>query len=104
MNKLYVRMAADNDFIKTVIPFVKALADKVLLGAWDDITKEQIVSAFNAHAYSFFRMYQSCFVSDVDEQIIKPYLKIAVKDVMFGQLPPAQGWWLVSSISAPTIG
>jgi hypothetical protein len=26
-----------------------------------------------------------------------------VKELL-GQLPPAQGWWLVSSISAPTIG
>jgi hypothetical protein len=27
-----------------------------------------------------------------------------LKKITESQLPPAQGWWLVSSISAPTIG
>jgi len=81
MDRLYVRFAGDNDFCNTVKAFVQAIAPKVLLGEWGNITKEQIVSLFNAHAFSMYALHQSHEISA--EESIRSYLEIMEKDVYF---------------------
>ncbi len=82
MKKIYIRFPGDNDFVNTLSPFVKALAENIFyLRGWENITKEQVVKLFNEHAFAFYSMYQ-CYKIEADEAI-KDYLKISIKDVYF---------------------
>lgn len=81
MRQLYVRFAGDNDFCNTMIAFVKAVAPRILLGEWKDVSKQDIVSLFNQHAFSLYALHQSTEVmADVS---VQSYLKIEIKDVYF---------------------
>lgn len=81
MNKIYIRFPGDNDYCNTVMHFVEAIAPRILLGNWLNITKEEIVELFNNHAYSLYCLHQ-CY--DLNPRnTIKDYLKISVKDVYF---------------------
>lgn len=62
MNMLYVRLAGDNDFASnTILPFMKTIAPKILLGQgdWETITKAELVSLFNDHIFSFYVLDQA---------------------------------------------
>lgn len=81
MNRLYVRFAGDNDFCMTVKAFVKAIAPRILLDVWSDISKEEIVNLFNNHAFSLYALYQChdlCAKKDLQN-----YLKIDSSCVYF---------------------
>jgi len=85
MKRFCVRFSGDNDFINTVVPFVKALGAKVFAGygGYDRITKEHIVQLFNDHAYTFYVMYQKYELQILPDERMKGYLQISVKDVYF---------------------
>ena len=85
---LYVRFAGDNDFRKTVKAFVEAIAPRVLLGDFPEITKEDIVMLFNKHAYSLYELHQRHTISAEEEgcyqkEPLRDYLQIEIKDVYF---------------------
>ena len=81
MNKIYIRFAGDSDYSNTVMHFVKAIAPRILLDNWSNITKEEIVNLFNNHAYSLYCLHQSPNFNP--RSTIKDYLKISVEDVYF---------------------
>lgn len=87
MNRLYVRFAGDNDFFITVKAFVMAIAPKILLGEWENITKEEIVNLFNEHAYSMYALHQSRDIKTkayiYGGATLQSYLQIETKDVYF---------------------
>lgn len=81
MNRLYVRFDGDNDFCTTVQAFVEAIAPRVMLGSWKNITKEEIVSLFNLTAFPLYSLHQ-CFETSAEDRL-RDYLEIQVKDVYF---------------------
>lgn len=88
MKKFMVRFAGDNDFIQTVIPFVKAIARKISFNIEDkiqfeNVKKENIVALFNAYAYALYAMYQDDSISVVDHEHYREYLQITEKEVYF---------------------
>jgi hypothetical protein len=82
MGRLYVRFAGDNDFSTTVKAFVEAIAPRVLLGEWGDITKEEIVKLFNDSAYVLYTLHQKHNLK-IDSSDLTTYLMITVKDIYF---------------------
>jgi hypothetical protein len=61
MKRLYVRFEGDNDYCNTMRGFVKAIAPIVLSEYCESVTKEQIVKAFNRHAYTFYIFHQQAY-------------------------------------------
>jgi hypothetical protein len=92
IKSIFIRLAGDNDFINTIVPFVKAIGNIVLIEK-QLLTKTQIVDLFNEHIYSFYVLYQN----DGKEHLrIKPYLKITEKDVYLNEEITAfadSGYW-----------
>lgn len=84
MNKIYVRFPGDNDFITTVRAFVQAIAPRILLGDWGNITKEEVADLFNAHSFSLYCLHQASSAIKPNEHI-RSYLHIEEKDVYFGE-------------------
>ena len=87
MKRLYVRFAGDNDFSYTVKAFVKAIAPNIFLNYWKNITKAQIVSLFNEHAYSLYCLHQNrdLPVSEEKSKRLKEYLHIGENAVYFDE-------------------
>ncbi len=84
MKRLYVRLAGDNDFWKTVEAFVMAIAPHVLEGGkWAGITKEQIVALFNEHAFSLYALHQCHNLTP--EPNLRNHFPISTKDVYFDE-------------------
>ena len=83
MTRFYVRFPGDNDFISTVEAFVKAIADRVLLGDWGNITKSQVAELFNYTAPSLYRLYQTREIELSHDP--REYLTIESKDVYFDE-------------------
>jgi hypothetical protein len=81
MKRLYVRLAADNDFIITMRAFVMAIAPNVLLGYWGNVTKEEIVKLFNDNAFSLYALHQ-CHTLHAEEYL-RSYIQIKVENVYF---------------------
>jgi hypothetical protein len=87
MKRLYIRFAGDNDFIRTVISFVKDLGERVFFDNWNNITKSEIVSLFNECAFAYFLINQSDkpILSQEEMSLHRSYLKIKEKDVYFDE-------------------
>ncbi len=81
--KFYVNFG-DNDFHRTTRAFVEVLATRIFFEDWGDITKEQIVELFNAHAYSLYCLHQADLGANPDETY-REYLKIKVGKVYFDE-------------------
>jgi hypothetical protein len=80
-----VRFIGDNDFIYTVTAFMKAIAPRIFNDSWKDITKAEIVSLFNEHAYSLYCLHQTwdLKLTEADSKRIKDYLTIDEDHVYF---------------------